>query len=135
MALSSENRVCIWRDEHAADAEQELVNRLVKNGVSCLMSVEPFTPLPVGAATRAWWTESVARWRPHDVGVRTPVLVRLTNAQVHQHDVQLLLSRSPRRSLTIVLVDRDCPDPFDERKYLRESFGQSHPIEQVLRSL
>jgi len=133
-AFSQHNRICIWRDDPSAAAEQELVDRLVLNGVRCLTSVGTFSPLP-RPTTQAWWVETVAEWQPYEEGVSTPMLVRLSSSDVQRRDVQLLLGRNPRRNLTIVLVDKDCPDPSDERLYLRESFGAAFSVDQILRSL
>ena len=131
--LAPGGRLCIWTDEFQSDAEQEIVNRLISQGVMALVAAGPWSPRP--RSGRPWWADTIAdRLGPPD-SLRVPTLVRIDDAGLPSGECALLLQRLARGPLTIVLTSRDEPSPFGGPALLRESWGPSYYIDHILKRL
>ena len=51
--------MCVWTDGFQPDAEQELVNRLVSQGVIALIAAGPWLPRPRSVRS-VWWEDTCA---------------------------------------------------------------------------
>ena len=132
--LASDGRLCVWMDGFQPDAEQELVIRLINQGVMALVASGPWSPQPRNVR-RVWWEDTVSNRLASADSLLVPTLVRIDRAGPPAGESALLLSRLSRGPLTIVLTQRDQPSPFDDRAFLRESWGPAYQIDHVLRRL
>jgi hypothetical protein len=134
--LAKDRRLTVWTDGQQRDEEQELVNRLVtKHGVMTLLSAGPWSPLPA-TDKFLWWEQRFSDWLDMPNPIWAPTLVRADADDAMQtNQLRRLLSAASRQSLVVVLTDRNYVDPFDDRKFLRESWGLSYPIQKILGSL
>jgi ATP-dependent DNA helicase RecQ len=131
--LAPEGRLCVWTDGPQPTAEQELIDRLVGHGIIALVAAGPWSPLPRAART-AWWVDTVEGRLDTSDDLGVPTLVRV-GPGVRAGRWALLLDRLARGPLTVVLTDRDEPSPFGGPAFLRESWGPSYPIDNILRRL
>jgi hypothetical protein len=131
--LAKDGRLTVWTDGQQRDEEQELVNRLVaKHRVMALLSAGPWSPLPT-TDENLWWEQRFANWLDMPNHIRVSSLVRADSDDATQiTQLRRVLSAASRQSLVVVLTNRNYPDPFDERKLLRESWGVSYPINHIL---
>lgn len=132
--ITPDGRLCVWSDRSQPDAEQELTNRLVSQGVIALVAAGEWPAHP--RATRSIWWEDTAIGRLADSdNLLVPTLVRIDNAGPLTHEWALLLDRLSRGPLTVVLTSRDEPSPFGGPAFLRESWGPAYQIDHILRRL
>ncbi|MGV0718645.1 protein DpdF [Mycolicibacterium sp. XJ662] len=132
--LAVDNRLCIWTEGAQPDEEQELVDRLVqKHGVIALLSTGPWAPRPT-TTDYLWWDQRITEWLNSPHYLRVPIVIRVDD-RTDTSDLRRLLSKAGRESFVVILSDRDQPDPFDDRRQLRESWGIGFHINQVLRRL
>jgi superfamily II DNA/RNA helicase len=131
--LAPDRRLCIWRDEPDPDAERELVRRLVRRGVIALVAAGSWSPSP-GAERSLWWADTASQRlaAPGSSGLLVPVLVRIDATGPPADEAALLLGRLVRGPLTIVLTSSDQPSPFDGPELLRECWGPSYHIDDIL---
>ncbi|MGC4957775.1 protein DpdF [Actinomadura citrea] len=132
--LAPERRLCIWTDRFQPDAEQELINRLVNQGVMALVAAGPW-PLRPRAVRSIWWKDTVTGWLAASDGLLVPTLVRIDNSEQLANEWALLLGRLSLGPLTVVLTSRDEPSPFGGPALLREAWGPAYHIDYVLRRL
>jgi ATP-dependent DNA helicase RecQ len=132
--LAAEGRLCVWTDELQPAAEQELVDRLVSQGVMALVAAGPWSPQP-RAARSTWWEDTVEGRLADSGDLRVPTLVRVGSAGISAGRWALLLDRLARGPLTVVLAGRAEPSPFGGPAFLRESWGPSYYIDHILRRL
>jgi superfamily II DNA helicase RecQ len=131
--LARGGKLCFWAQEGRTEEEEELVDRLVANGVVALVSEGPWWPKPRRTGS-FWWQDRVADLLDGPV-LRVPTLVRVDDEDPVQERVALLLSRLSRGPLTIVLTTEYRPNPFDPRARLKESWGPAYRVDQALRRL
>lgn len=123
----------MWTDGPQPTAEQELIDRLVGHGIMALVAAGPWSPPPRAART-AWWVDTVEGLLDTSDDLGVPTLVRVGPA-IPAGRWALLLDRLTRGPLTVVLTDRDEPSPFGGPAFLRESWGPSYSIDNILRRL
>ncbi|MER5325502.1 protein DpdF [Streptosporangium roseum] len=132
--LTPEGRLCVWTDGFQPDAEQELINRLVSQGVTALVAAGPWSPHP-RAVRSIWWEDTVTDWLANSNSLLLPTLVRIDTKRSQASKWALLLNRLSRGPLTVVLCTRDEPSPFGGPALLRESWGPAYHIDHILRRL
>jgi len=132
--LAPGGRLCVWTDGPQPAAEQELTDRLASHGIMALVAAGPWSPPPRAART-AWWADTVEGWLAAADNLRVPTLVRVGGQETPAGRWALLLDRLARGPLTVVLTDRDEPSPFGGPELLRESWGPSYSVDQILRRL
>ena len=132
--LAPEGRLCVWTDGSQSTAEQELVDRLVNYGVMALVAVGPWSPQP-RAARFPWWEDTVEGRLADSDELLVPTLIRVESTAISTGRWALLLDRVSRGPLTVVLTDREEPNPFGGPAFLRESWGPSYYIDYILRKL
>ena len=131
--LAPQGRLCVWIDGAQPDAERELTNRLVRHGIMALVAAGPWSPPPRAAQT-AWWADTVKDRLDASDDLGVPTLVRVGPGEPADRWA-LLLDRLARGPLTVVLAERDEPSPFGGPALLRECWGPSYSIDNVLRKL
>jgi hypothetical protein len=133
--LAPNGRLCVWTEEFRVEAEdeQELVNRLVRQGVIALVAAGPWSPRPRGTPA-IWWEDTVAGRLVTPDHLLVPTLARIGGAQ-SATEWALLLHRLARGPATVVLTTRDEPSPFGGPTLLRESWGPSYHIDHILKRL
>ncbi|MEV4288471.1 protein DpdF [Nonomuraea bangladeshensis] len=131
--LATEGRLCVWTEGFEPHAVQELVNRLVSQGVMALVAAEPWSLHP-RAARSIWWEDTVTNWLASK-NVLVPTLVRVDAGQSSASEWALLLTQLSRGPLTVVLCARDELSPFGGPALLRESWGPAYHIDHILRRL
>jgi hypothetical protein len=132
--LAQDGRLCVWTDGPQPEAEQEFVTRLVDRGVVSLVSSGPWSPRP-RTARSVWWEDRISDRIAADDALRVPTLIRIDGGGPRDEESALVLSKLAKGPLTVVLTNRDQPDPFDDRAFLRESWGPAYQLDHVLRRL
>ena len=132
--LALKGRLCVWTDGPQPAAERELTDRLVSHGIMALVAAGPWSPPPRAART-AWWADTVEGRLAASDNLRVPTLVRVGGPGIPTGRWALLLDRLARGPLTVVLTDRDEPNPFGGPELLRERWGPSYSIDHILRRL
>jgi ATP-dependent DNA helicase RecQ len=130
--LAPDGRLCVWTDGFQPDAEQELVNRLVSQGVMALVAAGPWSPRPRSPRS-IWWEDTIAGRLAAADSLLVPTLVRVDGADPPPGESALLLDRLSRGPMTVVLTSRDHLSPFDDSAFLRESWGPAYKIDHILR--
>lgn len=132
--LAPNGRLCVWSEGGQFDAEQELVDRLVKHGVVALLSAGPWWPTPT-VKHQPWWEQRITEWLATPNHLWVPILVRVDGEPVNADELRRLLAGAGRRSFVTILVTGDPKDPSDDRKTLRESWSPAYRIDRILRRL
>jgi ATP-dependent DNA helicase RecQ len=132
--LAPDGRLCVWTDGYQPDAEQELINRLIGQGVMALVAAGPWSPSPRGTPP-VWWEDTLAGRLAASDNLLVPTLARISNPGPLTSQWALLLDRLSRGPLTVVLTNRDEPSLFGGPAFLRESWGPAYYIDHILRRL
>lgn len=132
--LAPNGRLCIWYTDPDPEAEQEMLDRLVnRHGVIALVASGDFGAAP-SPGRGLWWADRMSD-RLLDVGaLRVPTLVRIDPGEASE-SFRLLLARLRTGPFTAVFAPRDCVDPFEDRAYLRETWGTAIRLESLLRRI
>lgn len=131
--LAPGGRLCVWTDGFQPDAVQELVDRLVSQGVMALVAAGAWSP-PPRSPQPIWWEDTVTSWLAGSNNVLVPTLVRVDAGDLAS-EWALVLTRLSRGPLTVVLCTRDAASPFGGPALLRESWGPAYYIDHILRRL
>jgi superfamily II DNA/RNA helicase len=133
-ALAPHGRLCVWYTDPDPDAEQEMIDRLVhRHGVVSLVSHGAWAATP-SPGRGVWWNDRTSD-RVLDAGTfRVPTLVRIDPGD-RPDTFRLLLARLRSGPCTVVYAHRDCVDPFEDRAYLRETWGSATRIDSLLRRI
>jgi hypothetical protein len=132
LRLAENGKLCVWTDGEQGAGERELVNRLHALGVMVFASDDDSLAFPTGK--RLWWERKITELGD-DEGLDVPTLVAIRRNEAPDPGTAEALSKVARSSLAVVLTTRDQPSPFDDRSLLREAWGASYQINDILRRL
>ncbi|MEV6638468.1 protein DpdF [Amycolatopsis sp. NPDC051371] len=131
LRLAENGKLCIWTDDDQDAEERELVRRLHALGVLVFASDDDTLALPAGK--RLWWERKITELGDDEgLDVSTLIAIRRDARALGTAEALSKVTRSP---LAVVLTTRDHPSPFDDRSLLREAWGSSYYINDILRRL
>jgi ATP-dependent DNA helicase RecQ len=133
---TAHGRLCVWTEGHSPQAEQALVDRLVRLGVVTLVGKEEWTPRPTASKqNQLWWSERVSEWLRWNGGpLLVPTLLRVDD-EMDDQEAARALAQLALQPLGIVLTTSERIDPANSKQRLREAWGASFLIDDILRRI